>query len=252
MTRTGAKNLRPQLLVSVRDADEAAAALAGGCDVVDVKEPARGSLGRADAAVLADVAARVQSVAPGRPVSAALGELREWTAETPPFVLPSGVVYAKLGLSGAAGVSDWPERWRGVRGVIDARAERPPMWVAVAYADWQAAEAPPPHEVVAVSAVESRCAAVLIDTYYKDGRTTLDHLTPAALRALSESVRAAGLRFALAGSLTATALPRLGDVPCDIIAVRTAACRDADRTGRVCPTATRRFADAVANVFDRP
>ena len=50
----------PQLLVSVRDATEAAAALHGGAGLIDVKEPARGPLGRADAATIAAV---VQTVA---------------------------------------------------------------------------------------------------------------------------------------------------------------------------------------------
>ena len=37
----------PQLLVSVRDAVEAAAALQGDCDLLDVEDPTRGSLGMA-------------------------------------------------------------------------------------------------------------------------------------------------------------------------------------------------------------
>ena len=62
------------LLVSVRSAAEAEAALAGGAALIDVKEPARGALGRADDAVIADV---VRAVAGRAPVSAALGELRD-------------------------------------------------------------------------------------------------------------------------------------------------------------------------------
>ena len=42
-----------RLLVSVRSADEVAAAMAGGADIIDAKEPARGSLGAVDAATLA-------------------------------------------------------------------------------------------------------------------------------------------------------------------------------------------------------
>ena len=37
----------PQLLVSVRSAEEARAALEGGAALIDVKEPSRGSLGSA-------------------------------------------------------------------------------------------------------------------------------------------------------------------------------------------------------------
>ena len=43
---TEAARPAPGLLVSVRSAAEAATALAGGADLIDVKEPSRGPLGR--------------------------------------------------------------------------------------------------------------------------------------------------------------------------------------------------------------
>ena len=61
-----------RLLVSVRSADEALQAVAAGVDLVDVKEPSRGSLGRAD---WSQTLAILRAVAGRRPVSAALGEL---------------------------------------------------------------------------------------------------------------------------------------------------------------------------------
>src|SRR5437763_1899892 len=65
----------PGLQVSVRSAAEAESALAGGADLIDVKEPSRGPLGAADAAVIRDV---ITAVAGRRPVSAALaGSLDE-------------------------------------------------------------------------------------------------------------------------------------------------------------------------------
>ena len=48
---------RPSLLVSVRNLAEARAAIEGGCDRLDVKEPSRGPLGKADASVIAEIAA---------------------------------------------------------------------------------------------------------------------------------------------------------------------------------------------------
>src|SRR5947209_8028398 len=45
----------PGLLVSVRSAAEARAALDGGAALIDIKEPARGPLGRADDGVMAEV-----------------------------------------------------------------------------------------------------------------------------------------------------------------------------------------------------
>jgi len=83
----------PQLLVSVRSADEARAALAGGADLIDVKEPSRGPLGAADSEVIGDVLRAVD----GRvPVSAALGEFVAWRDRP----VPRGLHYAKWGMAG--------------------------------------------------------------------------------------------------------------------------------------------------------
>src|SRR5438128_1572682 len=62
----------PGLLVSVRSAAEAEIAIGAGAALIDVKEPSRGPLGRADDTTIAAV---VKQVAGRRPVSAALGEL---------------------------------------------------------------------------------------------------------------------------------------------------------------------------------
>src|SRR5262245_65855688 len=96
------------LLVSVRSAAEAEVALAGGATLIDVKEPARGSLGRADDMTIAAV---LHVVAGRRPVSAALGELVDKSS------LPrcSGLAFVEWGLAGAArldwrGDVEWPLR----------------------------------------------------------------------------------------------------------------------------------------------
>ena len=60
-----------RLLVSVRNAAEAAAALAGGADIVDAKEPLNGALGPVGHGMLASITATIGGSAP---VSAALGE----------------------------------------------------------------------------------------------------------------------------------------------------------------------------------
>ncbi|MES1213307.1 MAG: (5-formylfuran-3-yl)methyl phosphate synthase, partial [Singulisphaera sp.] len=51
--------MRTGLLVSVRDANEARDALLGGADLIDLKEPTRGSLGRVDSAMIGEVVAQV-------------------------------------------------------------------------------------------------------------------------------------------------------------------------------------------------
>jgi len=218
----------PGLLISVRSAAEAAMALAGGADVIDVKEPSRGSLGAADGSVVASVVAGVG----GRvPVSAALGELDSFsTAGKPEFSspLPPGVALAKLGLAGCRARSDWPERWQAVMAELSAAA-RP---VAVVYADWRSAAAPPPEEVLA-AAVEFRCPALLIDTWDKSGGSLLDHWPPDRLAPFIDCVRERGLAIVLAGSLSGASLATAVQLGPDLIAVRGAAC-DGGRTGTIC------------------
>src|SRR5260370_5526659 len=91
-----------QLLVSVRSAEEAAAALAGGAAIIDVKEPSRGPLGRADDAV---VQAVLQTVGGLRPVSAALGELPEGGMQAPPIAV--SLTFVKWGLAGRGADDSW-------------------------------------------------------------------------------------------------------------------------------------------------
>ena len=230
-----------QLLVSVRDAAEARAALAGGADVIDVKEPTRGSLGRANEAVWEEVAAACAGRAA---VSFALGELGDWEDDAGPVpAVPAGAAFVKLGL--AATGTDWEERWEGTRERFDAAAGRPLPWAAVAYADARAAAAPGPVAVVA-AAIRAGCAAVLIDTFQKDGRGLFDHLPDDRLAALGERSRRAGLRFALAGSLRLEDVPRALGCGADVIAVRGAAC-DGARTDRVGEAQVRALAAAVTN-----
>ena len=146
------------LLVSVRNVEEAAAALGGGAAIIDVKEPARGALGSADLETIGSVA---QLVAGRVPLSAALGELLD-PRITAAGSLPPGVKYVKLGLAGCALDPDWQSKWQA------AVAELDPVTscVAVAYADWQRARAPAPRQVLEAARAMD-CSAVLLDTFDK-------------------------------------------------------------------------------------
>jgi uncharacterized protein (UPF0264 family) len=226
-----------QLLVSVRDAVEAVAALVGGADIIDAKEPARGSLGPVDADVFRSIAARVPDSVP---LSAALGD---FTArdDVRAAMVGAGVparrapVYLKLGFAGERS----KDRMRMVLSAAQegrALVSGAPVLVPVAYADHGSASAPAPEEVLG-SAIETGVGAFLVDTWTKDGRRLLDHIPYARVAALSQAARAAGLVFALAGSLDATAIERVAGLA-DVIGVRGAACRGG-RGGTVDPVRVR-------------
>ena len=164
---------RPGLLVSVRSTEEAEAALAGGADLIDVKEPSRGSLGRADDETIAAI---VRAVGGQRPVSAALGELRD----NPAPCAVRGLAYVKWGLGGL-GPSGTPQ----LESLLAAQQSSDPgcRCVLVAYADWPRVNAPRPKAVCKL-AVRLGAAGLLVDTYQKDGRTLLDWLTEEQLAEL--------------------------------------------------------------------
>jgi uncharacterized protein (UPF0264 family) len=216
----------PQLLVSVRNVDEARAALTGGADWIDLKEPGRGALGTVDAATARDV---VACVAGRVPVSAAGGELAEWSEGIArDLVAVRGVSYIKLGLANCRDL-DWRSRLRDVQREI---GHGDVQLVAVIYADEQAASSPTAEEI-AEFAAEAECPWVLIDTFDKAGGALADHLSTTDLRTLLQSMRTAGRRTVVAGSLTAESIAALPIELVDMVAVRGAAC-DGGRRGAVC------------------
>lgn len=223
----------PRLLVSVRDADEASAAIRGGADIIDVKEPARGALGMADPGVIRDVLRTMSGIAPRAPVSAALGELIEWEHSPERQSLPGGLSYLKLGLAGVGADPSWITRWLKVRSGIDRALAEPCGWIAVVYADAAVAGGPVP-EAVIDAAISTGCRGVLFDTFGKQGGSLLDHPSGDTFFALSRVAREGGLLVALAGRLTATHLCRLSPLEPDIVAIRSAACADGDRAAAVC------------------
>lgn len=93
------------LLASVRDAREARLALAGGADLIDLKEPAAGALGAVLPEVVREVVALVALVAPARGtspvrVSATIGDLPLQPARVEPAVravAACGVDFVKIG-----------------------------------------------------------------------------------------------------------------------------------------------------------
>lgn len=203
-----------RLLVSVRSATEALLALECGVDLIDVKEPRRGALGAAEASVWREVLDCVD----GRvPVSCALGELNNSLARVPD--VPCGMSFIKVGLAGALELSNWSERWG------ECLAARPQdcAAAAVVYADWQAAQAPAPAQVLE-TAVALGCSALLVDTFDKRAGDVFAHWPPKALAAFLAEASSAGLTTLLGGGLTWDALETALAMPTDYLAVRGLAC----------------------------
>ena len=231
-----------KLLVSVVDAGEAREAAAAGADIVDVKNPAEGSLGAPSPAVIAGVRAVVPAELP---VSAAIGDMPDLpgtAALAAVGAARSGATFVKVGLWGVSTEADavallravreavcrarssWPRPTR-TRGACPTRRSRPSCCRA--------------------SRARRALEVCLLDTAVKDGRGLLEWLSPDALAALVAEAHAAGLEVALAGALRAEDLPVVRDAGADIAGVRSAACRDGRRTGRLDAARVRALVEAL-------
>ena len=215
------------LLISVAGPAEARAALRGGADVIDAKDPRRGALGPVPPHRLAAIRA---AVAGARPISAALGDAasEDALARAVAQAVSVGVTFVKVGF---AGVTSEPRARRlALAAQPRAGTDVGARLVLVAYADWRRAESLAPARVVAVAAAVG-AAGVLLDTVYKG--VPLFTIEPlASLAAWVAAAHAAGLFAALAGGLSGSDFVRARALGADLVGVRGAACVGG-RTGRV-------------------
>jgi len=207
------------LLISVRSAAEAETALAGGADIIDVKEPRRGALGPADPSVWKEI---LETVGDRAPLSAALGELH--SGEVCDYArCAAGFAYAKIGLSHWKLRCDSATKWNQI-----ARTLPPEVCaVQVIYADLE------------VSVHKDFCAAALaaialneppqspllvIDTFRKDRGNLLDLVEVQSLQDLIQQAAQQQVGLVFAGSLDPGEIERLLPLQPAYIGVRGAAC----------------------------
>jgi uncharacterized protein (UPF0264 family) len=272
-----------KLLVSVRSMEEAQAALEGGADLIDIKEPNRGPLGKARDSVIAAI---VEVVAGRRPVSAAMGELCDANylmacAETNTTCTPrrfaNGILasypppgFADGGQGGAHTIdpkednslhrSSYAIAPSGLDFVkfglansaigpwcdqfLNLRAASCSTVVPTAYADWERSGSPPVGRIAAF-VVEHQFPVLLIDTCIKDGCNLLSWLNRDSLEHLVGFLRDSGCGVALAGSLTERDIDVIAAVRPEWIAVRGAVCTNSDRKCRIDVNRVRRFKAAL-------
>lgn len=184
-----------KLLASVKSAAEARAALAGGADIIDLKEPGAGVLGRLPDARVAEILAAIGGQ---RPTSATIGDMDLVPAavlEAVSRMAATGVDIVKLGMF--AGDAE------ATIAALAAPARAGTRLVAVFFAD----RAPD-------MALVDRCAAagfhgVMLDTADKSRGRLTRHLSRGQLAQFVRRGRAAGLLTGLAGSLSPADVPAL-------------------------------------------
>lgn len=195
-------------LASVRSEIEAGLALDGGADIIDLKEPASGALGRLPEPVIRAVLA---SIAGRRPVSATTGDLPSEPARVLGAVramAATGVDIVKVGLF----EGDIP----GTIAALARGATAAIRLVAVMFADRH-----PDIDLV------DRCAdagffGVMLDTADKAAGPLTRHLDMPALDAFVTRARTRALAAGLAGSLRVSDISDLARLQPDYLGFRSA------------------------------
>ncbi len=212
---------RVRLLVSVRDAAEAALARDGGADLIDGKDPERGALG----ALPAETVRAIVAVSGDRLTSAVAGEPRDAAEASGCLAALAGTGVGYLKIAWAPG--------RDATGLL-LPAGRPV--IAVLFAE----DGPDGADVPGLAA--AGFSGAMIDTRGKDGRRLTDHLALPRLAGFTAACRAHGLLSGLAGSLRLDDIPGLAALRPGYLGFRGGLCAAADRTGRLDPA---RIAEAA-------
>jgi (5-formylfuran-3-yl)methyl phosphate synthase len=208
-----------RLLVSARNAADAAAALAGGADILDAKEPSAGALGAVTIETLREMLSTVDACCP---VSAALGDAEDAAAlERRVYACAvEGVAFVKIGF---AGITDAARVTDLIASAVGGARAHACAVVAVGYAD-VARVGGIACDALFDAATRGGAAGVLIDTADKAGPGLLQLSPPATLRRYVSAAHDRGLSIAMAGKLSSADLAAVRDVGADIAGVRGAAC----------------------------
>jgi (5-formylfuran-3-yl)methyl phosphate synthase len=235
------------LLISPVNTQEAREAIAGGADIIDVKNPREGSLG----ANFPWVIDGIRKITPkNMQVSATLGDVpfKPGTVSLAAVgAVVSGADYIKVGLYGT---KNYQEAVEVMENVVKATKEFNPdaLVVASGYADADRVGAVDPMEIPKIAA-DSGADLAMVDTAVKDGNTLLDFMDENAIAKFTKKIHGYGLESALAGSIKKEQLPILAKLGCDIVGVRGAACIGGDRdAGSIKRDRVARLKEMIVNL----
>jgi hypothetical protein len=213
-----------KLLVSIKSVSELSNAVYGGADIVDIKDPSRGSLGIPDFSVVKAVIEKLRGFGVrGVEVSSAGGDVKGFSPELGyvAYAMASlAVDYFKIGLA----MNDLDMARRVALQVSDAlKSFSRTRLVLVGYADYIRAHSLEPLKVIEV-ARDANAHVVMIDTLIKDGKSTFDFLSKEYLRRFVEEAHRNGFLAALAGSLKKHHVIDAIELGFDVIGFRGAVC----------------------------
>jgi uncharacterized protein (UPF0264 family) len=233
-----------KLLISPLNEKEASEAIAGGADIIDVKNPQEGALG----ANFPWVIKRIREITPKNvKVSCTLGEVPNLPGSVSLAALGAaslGVDYVKVGLYG---FKTSEEAIFLLQNVNRAAKECNPKIkvVAAGYADAERIGALDPMLTPEIAS-NAKVDLAMIDTAVKDGKNIFNFLPVKQLKKFVDEAHKLDLEVALAGSLRKQDLPMVYDLGADVAGLRGAACTNNDRdNGQITRKLVQELVEAV-------
>jgi (5-formylfuran-3-yl)methyl phosphate synthase len=230
------------LLISVVNEQEAIAAIQGGADIIDVKNPHEGSLG----ANFPGVIKKIRDITPlNLPVSAAIGDAPDLPGLMSLAALGAAacnVQYVKVGLYGVRSIDRAVNLLKEIKNAVKGYDSNIKI-IAVGYGD--------AFKINAISPLECPDAAnkagmdgCMLDTIVKNEGDLFSSLSVGNINNFLKLCRSHNLISALAGSLKIEHLPLIKKLNPDIVGFRGAVCRG-DRVNGVLDS------EAVRNIKER-
>jgi FolB domain-containing protein len=219
------------MLASVTNQAEAEAVWAGGADIIDLKDPAKGALGAVDSNVAAGV---VRLIGKRKLISAAAGVAGGTPGEVVDAVAAmaaSGVDFIKVAFFPGKAAADC------VR-ALGRRANNTKL-VGVLFADGE-----PNLDMLRLMA-DNGFAGAMLDTAKKGAGRLFDHMDIAALDRFVGRCRENGLMAGLAGSLEAPDVPRLLPLHPDFLGFRGSLCQGGVREAAIDEVSVRMIRDLI-------
>ena len=217
-----------KLLISPRSLEEARKVITGGANIVDIKNPAEGSLGAGSPRLIHAVKELTENRVE---ISAALGDISVWMPGTIGLAaygaMQAGANYVKMG---ALNLSE-QQATDTAKACVEALNGGCSMVIA-GYADASRVNGLSPLKIPQIAA-STRADIAMIDTAIKDGRGLLDNMSTTKLRKFVEQAHSLGLEAALAGEVKIEEVEVLASLEVDIIGIRSAACEGGRRDASI-------------------
>jgi hypothetical protein len=214
-----------KVLVSPMNIEEAKESIFGGADIIDVKNPAEGSLGANFPWIIQNIVKISKRY--GKEVSATIGDMeyKPGTASLAALgAAVAGADYIKVGLYG---IKNGGEAYRMLAAIVKTVKDfdNGKRIVAAAYADHRKIGSISPCSLPRIGE-KAAVDGIMIDTAVKDGTTLFNHMKVSEIENFVQESHSRGLFCALAGSIKWEHLKLLKKIHPDIIGVRTIVCRN--------------------------